>query len=150
VEIYNQGRFIPYFEIGAEWPGSDLRCILEHPDGELWIGGTSGGAAYRNGRLSFPFKKPAGYTANGVFAMARLPDGHILAGGRDQLLEFDGASWSLVRGDIDRVRSILCDRAGDLWVTAASGVHRRVKGSWIDYGQEEGLPSDIAGKILQD
>ncbi len=150
IEAYENGRFTRYLDVASEWRGPDLRCLLERPDGELWIGGTVSGCAYRNGHLFFPFDKKAGYTASGVFALLQLPNGDLLAGGRDQLLRFDGTSWSVLRGGMDRVRSFLRDRDGTLWVSSAAGVHRLMGDSWIDYGREEGLPSEISSKLFQD
>jgi len=149
IEIYKNGQFSPYFDV-AEWKGSDLRFLLERRNGELWIGGVGVGCALRNGRLFFPFDRKTGYTANGVFALHELPDGNILAGGRDQILRFNGSSWSLLRDGMDRVRSFLQSRDGTLWVASGAGIHRLKGDSWIDNDREDGLPSEISSKVFQD
>jgi len=150
IEIYENGRFRPYLDVESGWKGSDLRCLLERSNGELWIGGIGGGGAWRNGRLSFLFERDAGYTASGVFALHELPNGDVLAGGRDQLLRFNGSSWSLLRGGMDRIRSLTETRDGTLWVASAAGIHRLKGDIWIDNDREDGLPSEISSKVFED
>jgi len=150
IEIYQNGRFQRYLDVESGWEGSDLRCLLERRNGELWIGGIGEGCAWRNGRLSFPFERKTGYTASGVFAMRELPDGDILAGGRDQLLRLHGSSWSLMREGMDRVRSLTETRDGTLWVASAAGIHRLKGDSWIDNDREDGLPSEISSQVFED
>jgi len=47
VDRYDQGRFLPQFESGPGWQGSDVRCLLERRNGDLWAGGISSGCAWR-------------------------------------------------------------------------------------------------------
>jgi len=150
IEIYQNGRFRRYLDVESGWEGSDLRCLLERRNGELWIGGIGEGCAWRTGRLSFPFEQKTGYTASGVFAMHELPDGDILAGGRDQVLRLHGSSWSLLRGGMDRIRSFTETRDGTLWVASAAGIHRLKGDSWIDNDREDGLPSQISSQLFED
>lgn len=150
IETYEKGRFHPYFEVASAWPGSDMRVLVERRNGELWMGGASGGCAYRKGKVSFPFDKKTGYTENGVFALYELPNGELLAGGRKQILRFDETSWTPLRSGLDRIRSIIKSRDGGLWVASAGGMCRSIGDSWIDNGPEEGLPSEIAYKVFED
>jgi signal transduction histidine kinase/ActR/RegA family two-component response regulator len=127
-----------------------VRCLLERSNGELWFGGPGGGAAYRDRRLFLPFEKDAGYLESGVFAVHELPNGELLAGGRDQVFRFNGKRWVLARAGLDRVRSFLVSRDGSLWVASGRGIHRVLGGNWINHGVEEGLPSVIAYNVFQD
>ena len=98
-------------------------------------------ASIRNGQFSNPFQREKGYTETGVFVLGTLPGGELLAGGRDQILKYDGKSWTAVRDGLDRVRQLTTTRDGALWVASASGVHRLKDGNWISQQSEEGLPS---------
>jgi signal transduction histidine kinase/CheY-like chemotaxis protein len=150
LEIYDHGRFQPYVDFASVWQGKDLRTILERRNGELWFGGASGGCVYARGGFSFPFSKDSGYTDNGVFAIRELQNGDVLAGGRDQLLKFNGKSWTLLRTGLERVRSFLEAKDGTLWVASSTGIHHVTKDAWIDNGSEEGLTSAISYIVFQD
>jgi ligand-binding sensor domain-containing protein len=148
LEIYDGVRFQTRAEIGAGW--ANLRCVLEQGNGDLWLGGTAGGAVYRQGLLLDVFAAGKGYTDSGVFALGTLPSGEIIAGGRDQVLKYDGRSWTLLRAGLDRVRSFARTRGGSLWVASASGIHRFRDGTWITHQTEDGLPSKIAYMVFED
>jgi signal transduction histidine kinase/ActR/RegA family two-component response regulator len=150
LEVYDGKGLTPFLNVGREWTGADLRSIIERSNGEFWFGGITGGCAYRGGRFTHPFVKDLGYTDSGTFTLHELPDGTLLAGGRDGVFRWTGSSWKLLRSGLDRVRSFLKARDGVLWVASATGVHRMTGGNWIDHGVEEGLPSNIASVVFQD
>ncbi len=145
LEIYDHGRFQPYVDFASVWRGKDLRTIIERRNGELWFGGAGGGCAYARGGFFFPFGKDSGYTDNGVFAIRELQNGNVLAGGRDQLLEFNGKSWALLRSGLQRIRSFQEAKDGTLWVASSTGIHRVTKDGWIDNGAE--VFQDSSGRI---
>jgi signal transduction histidine kinase/DNA-binding response OmpR family regulator len=150
LDVYDGTAFRKLLELGAEWQGSNLRSVLERGQREIWLGGTAGGGLYRNGRFSNLFQRNDGYTDAGVFVLGTLPTGDLLAGGRDQLLTYDGKKWTPLRGGLDRLRHLTTSRDGALWVASASGVHRFKDGSWISHQSEEGLPTAIAYTVFQD
>ena len=149
LEVYDGSRFRTFAEMRS-WQSADCRYLLERSNGEIWVGGSAGGYVYRNGRVSSPFNAASGYSDTGVFTISELPSGEILAGGRDQLLKFDGKSWRALRFNLDRVRSIVTTRNGVVWVASASGVHQIRAGDWITNGTEEGLRSVLAYAIFAD
>ncbi|HXS93284.1 MAG TPA: response regulator [Candidatus Limnocylindrales bacterium] len=150
LEIYDGARFTERVRIGAGWKGANLRCVLEARDGLLWLGGSAGGALYRDGKLVDVFSAEKGYTDAGVFALGTLRSGEIIAGGRNRVLKFNGQSWTLLRDGLDRIRSFTNARDGSLWVASASGIHRFRDGSWITHQADEGLPSVIAYLAFED
>jgi signal transduction histidine kinase/CheY-like chemotaxis protein len=152
LEIYDGKGLTPFLALGQarEWDSGDLRCIVERRNGEFWFGGINGGCLYRGGGLTHPFVKDLGFTDSGAFTLYEMPDGTMLAGGRDGVFRWTGSSWKLLRSGLDRVRSFLLARDGDLWVASANGVHRLTGDDWIDHGVEEGLPSNIASRVFQD
>ena len=150
LEIYSDNKFRPYLEIPRDCNTGDLRAIVERSNGELWLGGSVRGCIYDARRTPKPLDARAGYTDSGVFAMLELANGDILAGGRDQMLRYDGTSWRLVRSGLGRVRSILEARDGTIWVASEVGIHRLVGDRWISNEFEDGLPSSTAYKAFQD
>jgi signal transduction histidine kinase/CheY-like chemotaxis protein len=150
LETYDGTRFRKYLEVGTEWKGAVVRTAIERPDGDLWLGGTAGGGLYHQGRLFPFFESRDGYTDSGVFAIGQLPSGEPIAGGRDQVLKYDGSRWVLLRSGLDRIRSFSIGPDGALWVASGSGVHRFKDGSWITHQAEEGLRSVLAYLVFHD
>jgi signal transduction histidine kinase/CheY-like chemotaxis protein len=150
LDVYDGMSFRKVLELGDEWQGANLRSVLERGTGEIWLGGTAGGGLYRDGKFSNPFQRENGYTDTGVFVLDSLPTGELVAGGRDQLLKYDGKSWTLMRDGLDRVRHLTATRDGALWMASASGVRRFKNGTWINQRPEEGLPSLMAYTVFQD
>jgi signal transduction histidine kinase/CheY-like chemotaxis protein len=150
LEIYSGNEFRPYLEISPACKVSDLRMIVERRDGELWLGGTTSGCRYEGLRLSHPFDPRLGYTASGVFAIAALSNGDIVAGGRDQVLRYNGKSWTLLQSGLGRVRCIVEARDGTVWVASELGIHRLIGDRWITNDVEDGLPSSTAYKVFED
>ena len=149
LDIYDGASFHKILQLGSQWQGADLRSVLER-GAEIWLGGSSGGGLYRDGQFSNPFQPNHGYTDAGVFVLGSLPTGELVAGGRDQILKYDGKSWTAMRDGMDRLRHLTTTRDGALWVASASGVHRFKDGSWISHQPEDGLPSAIAYNVFQD
>jgi signal transduction histidine kinase/DNA-binding response OmpR family regulator len=150
LDVYDGVSFRKVLEVGAEWQGANLRSVLERGQGEIWLGGTAGGSIYRDGKFSNPFQRENGYTDTGVFVLGSLPTGEMVAGGRDQILKYNGKSWTVMRDGLDRVRQLATTPDGALWVASASGVHRFKDATWISHQLEEGLPSLMAYIVFQD
>jgi Signal transduction histidine kinase len=149
IDIFDGKSFRRKYDFSADWKYDDVRSLLETSSGDLWMGGTGGSVAYRNGVLQHLGGKD-GFTNSSRFAFAELEPGHILAGGRDDLLEWKGQRWVVLRKGLDRVRTIRRTRDGVLWVVSGSGVHRLQNGAWITNGEEDGLPSDAGYTVFQD
>jgi signal transduction histidine kinase/CheY-like chemotaxis protein len=79
-----------------------------------------------------------------------LPDGRLMAGGKDKLLEFDGRAWKVVIDKLDRMRTILPGRDGAIWAATAGGVYRIRDGLAIFHAAEEGLASPVVNSIYED
>jgi signal transduction histidine kinase/CheY-like chemotaxis protein len=150
LEIYDGARFRKILQLASEWPGANLRTVLEREGGEIWLGGTAGGGVYRDGRFSNPFQMANGFTEAGVFVLGSLPTGELIAGGRDRILKYNGSAWTLMRDGLDRVRHLTVTRDHALWAASASGVHRFKDGSWISHQPAEGLPTGFVYTIFQD
>jgi signal transduction histidine kinase/CheY-like chemotaxis protein len=128
---------------------TDLRCVLETNGGDIWLSGTRELIRYRNGQRK-EFGPRDGYTNNGAFSLTEAPDGTILVGGREQLLRFDGNTFSVIHGSLDRVRSIAVARDGTIWVASGAGIHRFRNGNWLSNTQEDGLTTTFSYKVIED
>lgn len=154
LETYDGEKFSVVLDLGAKWDLAELRTIFKARNGDIWVGGTTGLGVYHHGQYR-KFTPADGYTSSGGYAICELPDGKILAGGRDKLLAYDGQHWSLLFEGLDllgldRIRQIISDHTGTVWVASGSGIHRYQNGAWISNTEEDGLPSSIGGTIFED
>jgi ligand-binding sensor domain-containing protein len=69
LEIFDGTGFRKVLSIGDEWKGANMRCVVERPDDDLWLGGSAGGILYHRGHFISAFDSRLGYTENGVFAL---------------------------------------------------------------------------------
>jgi signal transduction histidine kinase/CheY-like chemotaxis protein len=149
IEIFDGKTFRPRFDFSADWKGDGVRSLMESSAGDLWIGGTASSAVLRNGVLK-SLGKSDGFSDSSRFAIAELEPGHILAGGRDDLLESNEPRWTVLRNGLNRVRTIKKTLDGVIWVVSGSGVHRLRGGDWITNGEDDGLRSEVAYTVFQD
>ena len=149
LEVFDGNNFRPAVDIQPKFPVEYLKFIFEDRTGTVWFGGPGGLGRYRNGNLSV-VGAAEGYTAAGGYALSSLPDGRLLAGGKDKLLEYDGRTWKVVIDKLDRVRTILPARDGAVWVATAGGVYLIRNGVTIPQGAEEGLASDVVNSVFED
>ncbi|MEK7407108.1 MAG: response regulator, partial [Acidobacteriota bacterium] len=91
-----------------------------------------------------------GFPETGAFSLLDAGGGRILVGGRDKLVESDGKSWRVIRKNLDRVRSMVWDREGALWLASGTGTHRYHNGLWLTNTVDDGLPSTYVSAVLQD
>src|SRR5258708_4023503 len=146
--IFDGRTFRFQFQVPSDWK-QDVRNLVETAEGEVWVGGTDSIGVWRNG--AFEKLRPAKpLLETSAFTLAQVEPGKILAGGRNDLFQFDGSKWSLMRSGMDRVRSIVKTVDGTLWVASGSGVHCMKNGVWTDADEEEGLPSSTAYKAFED
>ena len=149
LEIFDGNNFRPIVDIQPKFPVEFLKFLYEDRAGTLWLGGPGGLGRYQNGKLT-AVGATEGYTATGGYALCALPDGRLMAGGKDKLLEYDGRTWKVVINKLDRVRTILPARDGAVWVASAGGVYLIRNGVIIPQTAEEGLASDVVNSIFED
>ncbi len=149
VESYDGRVFRTHADVAKYWHAGEVRSLLVASNGDIWIGGTSAGGVLRRSGSFEPAGPSEGYR-DGMFAIAELSPGEIVAGGRHTLYRYRNGSWLPLRTGFDRLRSMLRSQDGSLWVAAMSGVYRRLNADWISYSPQEGLPSSAAYRIWQD
>jgi signal transduction histidine kinase/DNA-binding response OmpR family regulator len=154
LEVYDGEKFSVVADLGTKWDLAELRTIFRASNGDIWLGGTTGLGVYHRGQYR-KFTSADGYTSSGGYAVCELSNGEILAGGRDKLLAYDGQHWGLLfegldHLGLDRIRQIIQDHAGTIWVASGSGIHRYQNGAWISNTEEDGLDSSVGGTVFED
>jgi len=129
--------------------GTNLHVAFSTQNGDLWIGGDLGTALYHEQRW-LTFTSPDKSTPEAPLGFVELSDGRIWCADPDQIWEFDGRSWAVVRRGFDRINALLRSRDGSIWVACNNGLQRFVQGVWIENGVEEGLPSSTVREIYED
>ena len=149
LDVFDGKSFRRVVDTEPKFPVEYLKFIWEDRAGTVWLGAPTGLGRYQNGALNVVGARE-GYTAAGGYAICELPDGRLMAGGKDKLLEFDGRAWKVAIGKLDRVRAIIHSRDGTVWVASAGGVFRIRNGVAIPQGVEEGLASPLVNSIYED
>jgi signal transduction histidine kinase/CheY-like chemotaxis protein/ligand-binding sensor domain-containing protein len=149
LDVFDGQSFRPAVDMKPRFHVEYLKFVYEDRAGTVWFGSPVGLGRYRNGALEDVGAKE-GYAATGGYALCPLPDGRVMAGGKDKLLVFDGRTWRTAIGKLDRVRTIAPGRDGTVWVATAGGVFRIRDGVAILYTAEEGLASSVVNSIYED
>jgi signal transduction histidine kinase/CheY-like chemotaxis protein len=150
LEAFDGSRFTEIEPIGfIPNKYDDIRTTLRTADGAIWFGGPGLAAVHRQGHNTV-FDARQGFPGHGTFSMFQPEPGRILIGDRDALIGYDGKTWSVLRGGIDRMRRIIRARDGTIWAASGAGIHRLKEGAWITNEMADGLGSDIAYTVYED
>jgi len=149
IATYDGKNFEDIVDVPSTWQGGELRQILELEDGSLLLGGVNGLATLRAGKLR-QIGPQDGYTETGGFALFDLGGGRLAAGGRKDLFKLEGGQWKIWQQDMGRVRSLLKQRDGSIWVASERGAHRLINGEWITNEAEDGLPATAVYRLFED
>jgi signal transduction histidine kinase/ligand-binding sensor domain-containing protein len=141
--------------------------ILNHcvgPDGSLWIATTRGLFQYRAARLMAVTRhllsSPQDVRSDLVLRVFKNREGDIrfltpqgvarFEGGR-LVMEREIAELSRLMDEIPRLRSLLVDREGNLWMgTDGKGLHRFKPGPLTAYTQADGLSDNSFVPVMED
>ena len=134
----------PGEELGTNW-----HSLFVSQNGDWWLASERGTACYTDGKWRL-FVAPDKSMPENVTAFADLPDGRIWCAAQDQIWEFDGRNWSVIRRGLDHVNSLVRSRDGAVWAASNSGLFRYVQVGWIENGTEEGLPSSAVRNLYED
>lgn len=142
-------RFEKIAELGKLWNGGVVKDMEELGPGVYLLAGAGGAGLLRHGKYeAFSSSMYEGET--GFFSSWKLDQGRLLLGGRRKLFEWDGQRLRTVRSGLDRVRSVMVDHKGRIWMATAGGVLRNEDGRWVVNGEEDGLGSGMAHKVFED
>ena len=142
--------------------GTELRTLVDSPqelgqkqsfyaarNGDFWLSGENGVACYHNQQWQ-AFVSLDQTTPETGTCFTELVDGKIWCASVDKIWEYDGRNWSIVRGGIDRIETMVRSREGNVWVGSNSGLHRYSGGAWVENDVEDGLLSPAIRELLED
>jgi signal transduction histidine kinase/CheY-like chemotaxis protein len=148
-ETFDGSRFETIADFGREPIDEDIRTVARTSDGAIWLGGAMVVLRYDNGefqRLTFP--QQAG--GQGAFKIYQDRSGRILAGTRAALFEWSSGRWTLLKQGPDRVRNVIVDRKGAIWLAAADGIYRGQQGAWFANDSSDGLAGSVVYTVFED
>jgi signal transduction histidine kinase len=130
--------------------GTNWNTLFVAQNGDWWLSSGRGTAFYSEEKWRiFPSTSDRSTPEDATW-FAELSDGRIWCAAQDQIWEFDGRTWSVVRRGFDRVNAMVRARDGGVWVASNSGLFRYLQGAWIENGIEEGLASAAVRNIYED
>jgi len=148
-DIYDGESFHTVLDLGDQWNIGQIRYLLERENGDLWLGGMSEEkiGLYKDGEYRTFGSE---YPGNAGICIHEVADDKIWFSDRNNLFEFDGDQWSIIRTNLDQAPSIITTHDGNIWIASWSGIHRYHKGSWITNSEKEGLTEGFITEIFED
>lgn len=131
------------------------RALYEDNEGSLWIGSDANGLLrLRDGKF-VPLGVPEGMHSNGTWSIAPRAAGGIWVGTDAGVSIYVGGVFSAVASPPGfegvRVRSLLEDRKGTLWVgTDGAGVYARDGNHEVVYNRRNGLSGNTVKALSED
>ena len=108
-------------ESGPEIPGTQVRSLLALPNGDLWVGYSSGVISLLSDGRAETYTKRDGLPGGVVTSLAQDSEGTIWAGTSNGLARLDAGRWAQVGKEWNfqgkSVWTLHLDRKGTLWVT---------------------------------
>jgi signal transduction histidine kinase len=135
----------PMPDIGTN---GEIACSLATETGDLWLGGNFGTAWRHDKWTVFPASETG--APRDVRRLMELPTGRIWCASREKIWSFDGKNWSAVRGGINHINGMICERDGSVWVATDGGAQRFFRGNWIENGPDEGLSGEVVRSVAED
>lgn len=128
--------------------GTTLLALFPARNGDLWLSGDRGIAFHRDGQWkTFTADQIA---PEGAWGFAESADGRLWGATTDQVWEFDGRQWSILRTGFESINALACTRDGTLWVGSNNGLHRLSRDNWWENGTAEGLPGPAIHGLHED
>lgn len=98
------------------------RCLAFGQNGDLWVGGSNGGARFNNGVITdFDFRD-YGFSA-GCIDMYVDSQNVVWVAGVPSVVKYSGGVWSTVPGVNEIFRSIKADSQKRMWLAGNSGLY---------------------------
>jgi len=129
----------------------EMTALFAAQNGDLWLSGEQGTAWFHDNTWRL-FASDDQTTPRAALSFIEMADGKVWCANQDQIWEFDGRNWPVIRGGFEPVNAMVRTRDGSVWVAAASGLYRYLPAhnAWIENGAEEGLPSADIREVFED
>jgi signal transduction histidine kinase len=125
-------------------------ATLQTSDNTIWMGSVDGTGLSRllRGQLKL-FGPQDGYLGAGTFSIVEKSPGNLWMGDRDDIVSYDGTTWTVMRRGLETVRHLALASDASIWAATGSGVHRFQGESWIDFSEDEGIPDAAAYGVYE-
>lgn len=150
IDLFDGKRFRHFMEAtNTVRLGSDLFFVKQVSNGDIWVGGATALAVFKNKQWFF-FGQDSISIPTGATCMAEIETNKLWFGLQNNIYEYDGKYWRIIKGNIGNVRTIFKSSSGTIWVATANGLFKYEKGKWISNGSQEGLPSSSIYTVFED
>ncbi len=135
--------------------GNGLRDVCNPAPNEYWFGIALEGDQYstpvqiKDGKWSI-YKREEGYPNTSAWSFLPFPNGRMWISSRNQIAEFDGTQWKVIKTNLNETQRLLQARDGSIWAATWGGVRRFKDGSWVTHTEEEGLPDRTVWNVYED
>jgi ligand-binding sensor domain-containing protein len=129
--------------------GSDLFFVKQVSNGDVWAGGATAIAVFKNRQWLF-FGQDSILIPTGATCMVEIETNKLWFGSQNKIYEYDGKNWRIIRGDFGNIRTIYKANNGTIWVATANGLFRYEKGKWVSNGSQDGLQSSSIYTLFED
>ena len=130
-----------------------VRALLPHSDGSLWIASNSGLFHLRGQRLT-RYGRDNGLPRDFTMALSEGADGEIWIGSSGGLVRFDGQqfqSYGPQQGlQAEDVFSVLVEASGELWIGSNRGLKHYAQGRFLDVPGDDPAFNTSLFQILKD
>jgi signal transduction histidine kinase/ligand-binding sensor domain-containing protein len=149
IESCDGQEFEPFADPVAIGLGAQFLCAFVAQSGDVWLASRTGTACLHDRKWRL-FSSSDKSTPEGATCFAELADGKIWCALEDQVWEFDGKNWSLLRRGFDRINDMVRTKDGSMWVASNNGLLRFLRDAWVENGLEDGLPSTTVRGLFED
>ena len=150
LDRFDGNEFTVLAQSSPSWNlGPELEFAAPLANDDLWMGGAAGLGRLRKGVFDF-FGPAQGFRESKASCLTEVGGGRLWCASADRILEFNGKSWSMVRGGFDRISALIRGPDDKTWVASADGLYCYANGSWVQHGVEEGLPSMGISEVFLD
>ena len=144
-------------QAGDSFPAGSVSSLLALPNGDLWIGFSSGTISLLRNRQATNYTSRDGLPVGGIWSLAQDREGTIWAATHAGLARLEGGRWKAVGKDwnfpVGLVRTIFLDRSGTLWVSTEDTLiflpagAKRFQRTGIRVGQVSQIAQAANGKL---
>lgn len=150
LDVFDGKRYRHFMETtNAVKLGNEIYFAKSTSNGDVWVGGSQAVAVLKNKEWTIYGGTPE-QIPSGASCMLEIETNKLWFAHKDELIEFDGKSWRIIRSKIDQIRDMHKAKNGTIWLATANGVYRYERGIWVSYGIQEGLPSISINRIFED
>ncbi|HVV02552.1 MAG TPA: two-component regulator propeller domain-containing protein, partial [Verrucomicrobiae bacterium] len=149
----SHGTVVHYTEAEG-LPSNKTTCLLETPDGTIWIGTEDGLAHFKNGQFRV-YTEKNGLADNSVRDLCLDTNGVLRIATRRGLsgLDKEGRIGTVNFGlgtPMNALKAVCQDHHGNIWVTGNEGVTCVMPDTRVSYTTREGLPDRVATDVVED